>query len=138
MKAARHKTKDYAMEPRALFEAIAGMIQHSDKYALDALSNETLELRFHRGASAMQWGQEYLAAVTGAGAAATLTLTCGGRDGRPSALLDGFKNSKAAGKALDELDAAVADGARAPFDPTESFATDADGVVGPWTPSPPA
>lgn len=137
MKAVRHQTKDYPLEPRALFEALAGMIQHSDKYALDAFSNETLELRFHRGASAMQWGQEYLASVTGAGTNATLTMTCGGRDGRPSALLDGFKNSKAAAKALGELDVSLADSARATFDPIGSFSTDANGVVGPWTPSPP-
>lgn len=100
------------------------MVRSSDRYTLDALSNETLELRFHRGASAMQWGQEYLAAATAAGAATTLTVTCGGRDGRPMALLDGFKNSKAAAKVLDELDAALADDNRPRFEPMDSFSTD--------------
>lgn len=131
MQAARKKTWSSNTTAEETFAALLGVVQNG-KFEITALSNEHHKLMFTSGRTALSWGQEYVAEVVPAGNRATLNLECGGLDGRPKALLDGWKNGKAADKVLEAVQDVLTGTAIAPVQTRASFATVKDGTTTPW------
>ena len=89
-----------------VYEALLGVAQ-SGTYTLVAQDDASRKLAFAGGKSALSWGIEYVAEVIESGGQTRVDLVCGGHDGSPKALLDGWKHGKAADKVLAALAAAV-------------------------------
>lgn len=132
MRAPKLKTWTTTSPAPMVFDALLGVVQQG-KYTILALNNEHRKLAFTRGKTALSWGQEYLAEVIEADGQTQLQIVCGQIDGAPKALMDGWKNGKAAGKLIAEVTAVVEGSASAPVVPTASFATMVDGTTVPWT-----
>jgi hypothetical protein len=117
-------TTTYSATPQQVFDAVLGVVQHG-AYELVALDNDSHTLAFTSGKTALSWGQQYIATVEPAAAGQTqLQLMCGGVDGRPSALLDGWKNGKAGAKVVASVGAALDGSAPAPSTPVATFGAD--------------
>ena len=132
MQAIKNKTLSSDTTTEAAFAALLGVVQNG-KFKISALSNEHHKILFTSGKTALSWGQEYIAEVVPANGKATLNLQCGGVDGRPKALLDGWKNGKAADKVLAAVQSVLTGGASAPVEQQDSFATASDGSTIPWS-----
>ncbi len=104
MHAPKTRTLTTAVTADQLFEAVLRTVDNG-KYALTPGDAQGRQATFTSGKTALSWGQEYVASVEPAGEGSTLTLVCGGLDGAPKALLDGWKNSKAADKFLEGVQA---------------------------------
>ncbi|GAA4415842.1 hypothetical protein GCM10023169_02570 [Georgenia halophila] len=131
MKAVKERTATFADAPETVHNALLGVIQNG-KYELVGVQNEQHRFLFSAGMSALSWGTTFLAEVTSTGPESQLSVTCGGRDEAPSALLDGWKHGKAADKVVGEVRATLEVGA-APAAPVESFVSLPDGSTQPWT-----
>ena len=132
MHAPKQKTWSTASPPSTVFDALLGVVQ-SEKHTILGLTNEHRKLVFTSGPSPLSWGREFVAEVREADGRTHLDLVCGAVDNAPKALLDGWKNGKAADKLLAAVAAAVDGSKPAPAIPTESFATQVDGTTVPWT-----
>lgn len=132
MRAPKLKTWSTTSPASTVFDGLLGVVQ-SGKYTIVALNNEHRKMAFTRGKTALSWGQEYVAEVIEADGQTQLQIVCGQIDGAPKALMDGWKNGKAADKLIVEVTAVVEGSATAPVEPTASFATLADGTTVPWT-----
>lgn len=131
MQAPKSKSLQSEATPDVVLAALLGVVQNG-KFTLLGVNNEYRKMVFTSGMTGLSWGQEYVAEVNGSGGAATLSLVCGGRDGAPKALLDGWKNGKAADKVIAAVQGVLA-GTGASGQPVESFATREDGSTAPWT-----
>ena len=131
MHAPKTRTTDIASSPEAVFAALLGTVQHG-KFQLAGLNNELRMVIFTSGKTALSWGQEYVAEVHADSGQARLDVMCGGKDARPKALLDGWKNGKAADKVIAAVHEVLAGTTSAPVQPTPSFITTSDGSTRPW------
>jgi hypothetical protein len=130
MQAPKTRTSTTDATPDEALDALLGVVQHGS-YTLVALSNEQRTMHFTSGKTALSWGQEYVAEVRVDGTQTLLALICGGVDGRPKALMDGWKNGKAADKVMTAVEGVLSGTVSAPAKPTASFVTNADGTTGP-------
>jgi hypothetical protein len=62
---------------------------------------------FKQGKTALSWGTEFEVRVAAASSGSEVSVTAGGVDGAPKAMLDGMKHNKAAKKFLGELTQAL-------------------------------
>lgn len=125
------KTLSVTVDANALFAAVLGAAQNG-KYAVLAVSNEAGRVVLKSGVTAMSWGNEYVVDVAAAPGGAQIAVVCGGVDGAPPALLDGWKNGKKATKFIEAVQGALADPAKFPTTPVASFVTLQDGSIAPW------
>lgn len=132
MQAPKNRTWLSDTTPEATFAALLGVVQNG-KFKIFALNNEHHKVLFTSGKGWLSWEQEYLAEVVPASGKATLNLQCGVVNGRPKALLDGWKNGKAADKMLEAVQSALAGGTSAPVQQQDSFSTTTDGSTIPWS-----
>ena len=132
MHAPKLKTWTTTAPTSTVFEALLGVVQ-TGKYTIFALSNEQQRLLFTSGKTALSWGQEYVAEVREVDGRTQLEVVSGGHDGAPKALMDGWKNGKAADKVVAAVTAAVEGSTPAPATPTASFATTPSGATVPWS-----
>lgn len=132
MHAPKIKTWQTATPSQTVFDALLGVVQ-SGKFTIVALNNEYRKLAFISGRTPLSWGQEYLAEVVESDGQTRLEIVCGGVDGAPKALMDGWKNGRAAGKLVANVTAVVEGSASAPVQARASFATLPDGTTVPWT-----
>lgn len=132
MPAAKHVTLRSSQSPEELFAALLEVVQDGE-YELAGLSNESHQMLFKSGRTAISWGHYYVATIAELANGSTLNLTIAGVPGAPKALLDGRKNKKAGEMVIDAVDAVL--GRVEPVRPTpvESFATLEDGTTVPWT-----
>ena len=132
MQAAKLKTWTTESTAEALFEAILGVVQNG-KFTLFAVNNEHRRIMFTTSMSPLSWGREFIGEVDVVEGRTTLNLVCGGVDGRPAALLDPWKNGKAADKFIAEVKSVLDGSTSAPTQAVASFATVGDGTTRPWT-----
>ena len=127
------KTKDLntAKSPDELFNVVLSVVQNG-KFNLFALSNETKQILFTSGKTALSWGQQYRATVRPESSGASLQLFCGSHDDAPKALMDGWKNGKAADKVIKTVNEALASGQQPAAQPVASFVANEDGSTRPW------
>ncbi|GAA1743301.1 hypothetical protein [Aeromicrobium alkaliterrae] len=128
------KTQSRAVQatPQSAFDAVLGLAQ-AKPYELRGVNNELGQLVFLRGKTALSWGTLHLVEVAPSSEGATITVTVGGRDDAPKALMDGWKHNKAAAKLLDSAEAVLGGSASAPHTPMDSHALLDDGRTVPWT-----
>lgn len=113
-------TAPFTQPAPEVFEAVLGVVQNG-KFTLAALDNERHRIAFSSGKTALSWGHDYLVEVAQGATGAELSLVCGGVDGAPAALMDGWKNGKAAGKVVAAVNDVVNGVTTAHVTPTESF-----------------
>ncbi|GAB3617792.1 hypothetical protein GCM10027416_23490 [Okibacterium endophyticum] len=131
MKSAKQRTETFNAAPEAVHNALLSVIQNGT-YTLVGVQNEHLRSLFSAGMSALSWGTRFISDVTSTGSGSQLSITCGGRDDAPSALLDGWKHGRAADKVIEQVRTALESGA-APAQPVESFVLLPDGTATAWT-----
>ena len=85
-----------------LFAAIRTAVSEGT-YEMKSVDEASRTMTFSSGKTALSWGNEYVATVTPSGQGSALELVCGTVDGAPRALLDGWKNGKAADKFLQTV-----------------------------------
>lgn len=76
------------------------------KFTVLEPQHDARRLTFTSGKTALSWGQEYVAEIAPSGTGSKVTITSGSLDDAPKALLDGWKNGKAADKVLQAFAAA--------------------------------
>jgi hypothetical protein len=114
-------TTSFKDTTQQVFDALLGVVQHG-KFELVALDNDTHTMAFTSGKTALSWGQQYLATVDpDPSGGAQLKLVCGGVDGRPQALLDGWKNGKAGAKVVTAVSGVLDGSTSAPSKPVATF-----------------
>ncbi|MET1037695.1 MAG: hypothetical protein ABW075_05435 [Aeromicrobium sp.] len=111
-----------------VFDAVLGVVQ-AGRYELVALDNDAHVLAFTSGKTALSWGQQYVATIETTAGGAQLQLMTGGVDGRPQALLDGWKNAKAGAKVVAAVGAALDGSAPAPASPVATFGSEHGGLA---------
>lgn len=99
MHAPKTKTLQSAHPAEDLFNAVLAAAQ-AKPYTVDEIDEAAHRLQFSGGKSGISWGHLFVAEVVPSGAGSELRLECGGRDDAPKALLDGWKNGRAADKVI--------------------------------------
>ncbi|MET0928585.1 MAG: hypothetical protein ABWX74_03655 [Aeromicrobium sp.] len=114
-------TTSYTATVQQVFDAVLGVVQNG-KYELVALDNDGHVMAFTSGKTALSWGQQYIATIEAStGGTSQLQLMAGGVDGRPQALLDGWKNQKAGDKVVVAVGSVLDGTTTAPATPVASF-----------------
>lgn len=133
MQKSKNRTWSSDTTPEATFAALLGVVQNG-KFKIFALNNEHHKVLFTSGKWGLGgWEREYIVEVEPASGKATLNLQCGLMNGRPTALLDGWMNNRAADKMLEAVQSALAGGTSAPVQQQDSFSTTTDGSTIPWS-----
>ncbi len=133
MHAPKKQTRTVQAPPEAVFNAVLGIAQRPKPYTLVGVNNEAQRIVFSRGLTGLTWGAIYLVGIEPAAGGVDVTVTVGGRDDAPKALLDGWKHNRAGAKWLDELEAVLAGTELAPHTPVESFLQLTEDERVPWT-----
>jgi hypothetical protein len=76
-------------------------------YTTTAVDEAAGTIAFEQGKTALSWGTEFEVRVTSAGSGTEVSVTAGGKDGAPRAMLDGMKHNKAAKRFVSELSGAL-------------------------------
>ncbi|MDN5899317.1 MAG: hypothetical protein L0H74_04545 [Brachybacterium sp.] len=120
---------------RPIDESFAALLQvvQGREYELAGLSNETHQMLFKSGKTALSWGHYYMASGIGTAQGSTLNLTIAGVPGAPTSLLDGRKNKKAGEKLVEAVETVLASAEGPSPQLVESFAVLEDGSSVPWT-----
>ena len=112
MHAPKQQSRVVQATPQSAFDAVLGIAQ-AKPYELRGVNNELYRLVFLRGKTALSWGTLHLVEVTAPAEGTTVSVTVGGRDDAPKALMDGWKHGKAATKLLDAVESVLAGGTTA-------------------------
>lgn len=132
MPAAKHTTLESSRTTEELFAALLQVVQNGE-YELAGLSNETRQMLFKSGMTAISWGHHYVANVEASAGGSTLNLTITGIPRAPKSLMDGRKNKKAGEELIDAVHAVLVAGEPPLPKPVESFAVLGDGSTVSWT-----
>lgn len=106
MRAPKTKSMSVTTSPDELFAALLRTVEDG-KFELVESDAVARRAAFTSGKTALSWGQEYVAIVEPSADGAALEVVTGALDNAPKALMDGWKNGKAADKLLQAVRANV-------------------------------
>ncbi len=102
MRAPKTKSLSVSNSPDELYDALLQTVR-SGKFELIEADDAARRASFTSGKTALSWGQEYVAVVEPSSDGASIEVVSGALDDAPKALMDGWKNGKAADKLLQAV-----------------------------------
>ncbi|MFA4927272.1 MAG: hypothetical protein WC558_02060 [Patulibacter sp.] len=106
MHAPKTKSITVPTPPDELFEVLLDTVRDG-KFDLLEADADARRASFTSGRTALSWGQQYVGVVEPASDGSSLEVVAGGLDDAPKALMDGWKNGKAADKVVQAVRAHV-------------------------------